>query len=260
MYSSISSSISNFAEKIDKRYGLKRWRWWNLFQPTIFWGMYHLGDYMKFEIQQGPKIVFWAGSDILNLEKNEEWQHRIAQKKAVHICENEVEKARLERMGVSAKVQPVFFDDIESFPVSFQSSSHPHVFMTAHESSKDAYGVGVLEKLAKEVPGVYFHVYGIEGENKKNVFYHGQVSNDQFNDNIRYYQAAIRLNKFDGFSEIIGKSVLMGQYPISTIYYPHIDYAESFQDIVYLLEQLKNKKEPNIVARNYWYNILKKSL
>ncbi len=48
------------------------------------------------------------------------------------------------------------------------------------------------------------------------------------------------------------KSILSGGYPITRIKYPMIDSYESFGDLVELIKDLKNKKEPNLKARDYW--------
>jgi hypothetical protein len=73
------------------------------------------------------------------------------------------------------------------------------------------------------------------------------------------YQCGLRLNKFDGFSEVTAKSVLMGQYPITTIKYPHIDTAYDPKELIRLLSLLKYRMEPN-PEREYWREELSKNI
>ena len=68
------------------------------------------------------------------------------------------------------------------------------------------------------------------------------------------------MNDFDGFAEVLAKSVLMGQYPISRIAYPFIDYAKDISSLIALLNDLHNKKEPNLEGRKYWLREFSKSL
>lgn len=257
----ISSSIANFRTKLLWKYaGHPEWSLATLFEPVIFFGLYHIGDYTKFLGHRGQRTVFWCGSDVLNLELKPGWQKVIAGAKAEHVCENDVERLKLDAMGIKARVQPMFFDRLDEFEPCFKPSNTPHVFLTAHESSRKEYGVDLLEDIAKETPDVTYHVYGITDESHDNVVYHGKVPTKQFDKEIKEYQAALRLNAHDGFAETLAKSILMGQHPISTIQYPFIDYADSIQSVIYLLNHLKDKTEPNLSGATYWRNELLKPL
>ena len=71
------------------------------------------------------------------------------------------------------------------------------------------------------------------------------------NKEIKKMTGAIRMTEFDGFSEIIAKSLLWEQWPISLIFYP---FAFSPDD----LKILKTLKEPNTAGRDYFIKILNK--
>lgn len=257
----ISSSVSNFNSKLKRKYyDYSTWDLSKMFDDTIFFGVYHVGDYTRLLAHRGKRTIFWCGTDILNLEKTREWKKTIASIKAEHVCENEVEKDRLRTMGIHARIHPMFFDEPSEFEPCFKPSKTPHVFLTAHEPSKETYGIDVVENISTEVPKVTFHIYGVEGKSQDNIEYHGVVSNTVFNKEIKDYQAALRLNVHDGFAETLGKSILCAQYPISVIKYPHIDYAPTLNAVITLLKNLKNKHESNLEARNYWYNVLSKPI
>jgi len=76
------------------------------------------------------------------------------------------------------------------------------------------------------------------------------------NDEIKHMQSGLRVLEFDGFSEILAKSVLWGQYPISRIGYPHIDSYTSNEKLIQLIHNLATKTAPNIKARDYYMKTL----
>lgn len=253
IYRVVSSSVANFEEKIDRKFGYSKWTFAALFKPTVFFGMYHPLDYAKFILHRGEKTVFWCGADILNLAKSP-WQQVLRYVPARHVCENEIERAKLLELGIYASIKPQFFDD---FPkeISFKATRKPHVYLTMHEGREKEYGLDWILSAAQELPEITFHVYGILGEDTKNVRYHGRVENRQFNEEIKEYQASIRLNRFDGFSEITAKSILLGQYPITRIHYGGITCVPSLRGLVNALRMLKTRRKPNPL-REVWYQIL----
>lgn len=255
----ISPSISNFREKLLARTGLKEYRIYDIFRSCIFFGLYRPSDYFWFVLHRGKRKVFYCGSDILRLPK---W---IKYFKATHYCENEVEQKALRKLGIEAKVCPMIFDDVK-VPVSFKPSKKPHVYLTTHPGRDKEYGVDKVEQFAHLFPQITFHIYGSlgigesSGGIKGNIIWHGFTLENEFNEEIKNYQAALRLNQFDGFSEITAKSALMGQYPISWISYPHITGASNAKALRLALNALSKKKEPNYEARKYWLKKLNESL
>lgn len=261
----ISSSIANFRDRIKKRYALTEvtnasiWHPWKSGNTVVFFGMYHKHDYLRFLFCRSRRVVFWCGSDILAL--NGFWNKLISGAKADHICENEVEQVVLLAKGINSDVQPMFFGDPEEFPISYKAKYNPNVFINAHHGRIDEYGINFVLEVASKVLDVTFHIYGISNpQTQKNVIYHGNISEIQFNKEIKNYQAALRLNEFDGFGDVLAKSVLLGQWPISVIKYPHITHAPDMESLIHALRKLKTKTKPNLRGREYWYNEFTKPL
>jgi hypothetical protein len=237
-----SSSISNFREKLKKRTELKEYKFpKDIFKPAIFFGLYHIFDYLKFAIHLGDKRVFWCGADITYLEENFLlrgnffWRFLFFHIRAKHFCENEVERLKLMEMGINSDVTPMIFDDPSKYQISYKPSDTPKVFATYHKGREEEYGV----------------------------FQHPQVdwfcdlSEEEFNEKIKSYQGCLRINKFDGFAESLAKSVLMGQYQFS-VYIPY-EYMESSMLFREWLDNLVNK-DPNYEAEKYWRKILEANL
>lgn len=232
----ISSSVANFKEKLLKRIGFEEYhniKDYN--KPTLFVGLYHWRDWLRFCRHSGAKKVFWCGSDILALKKHKIWQWLIRTQKAKHYCENGVEFFELITMGIIPEIRPMIFDDPDKYPVSYKHSEHPKLFATYHKGREEEYGVRY-----------HLDLDFLEG-----------LPEEEFNEKIKEYQGAIRFNSFDGFAETLAKSILMGQYPVSYIAYP---YIIPLNDGVDIIETLKLKHEPNIEGREYWLKVFEESL
>ncbi len=64
-------------------------------------------------------------------------------------------------------------------------------------------------------------------------------------------QAGLRPLEFDGFSEITAKSILWGHQTISRIAYPHVDSYTTNDQLITLINDIKNKRLPNLAAREW---------
>ena len=254
-----SSSISNWRSKIEHKWYLPRWNpLGSLVFPTLFFGMYNVVDYVCLVFTR-KRIVFWCGSDILALTRRPFWRWLLPRLKARHICENIDEKRVLAAMGIKAEIQPIFIGDVERYPVSYRPSAFTHAYLCAHPGRELEYGVMDVEAVAPHVPEVMFHIYGITGHSHHNVMYHGHVSEDTFDLDIQRYHAALRLNFFDGFGDVLAKSILLGQYPIAYIRYPGLSCARNKEDLVKLLHKLRTHKVPNPNTA-YWRRLLNQPL
>lgn len=264
-----SSSIYNFEEKALKTWKIEKIKPndWNA--NTVFFGLYHLGDFESFIKHKGKRIVIWAGGDIRNLlrgyafsDGKELWKSKLFSfipwhwifriYKAEHFVENEDEQRKLASMGIKAKIVPTFLEDINEFPVCYKPSDRPQVYISARKGQKKEYGVYTVMEIAHQLPNFTFHIYGIEGLSYANVIFHGNVPQKQFNDEIKGYQCGLRTNLSDGASEVMIKCFLNGGYPITRIKYDGVDSYNTEEELVALLKKLPEKKEPNYKTREMW--------
>lgn len=224
----VSSSIENFREKIDKRYGLKSYSFFvDFYKPTIFFGLYHWVDYLVFFSHQGRKTVFFCGGDITNLSKRSRLLKWLVRKTNVrYVCENDSEWYILHNIGIQAETLPQSFVNPDEFPVSYKHSNEPKIFATYHKGREKEYG---------------YYLYPW-------VDWFCDLTEEEFNRKIKEYQGCIRLNKIDGFSESLVKSIFVGQYQWSEIPYEGMSHTCS---VYQWYEDLKNKKEPNPLSEKY---------
>ena len=233
------------------------------YEPTCFFGMYDLRDYIALWRHKGGAWILWTGSDVRNLKngflfndgklkkiskilRGNWWVFPILYK-AEHWVENKTEYTALKELGIESQICPSFLGDIDKFEISYKPSKKPKVYTSVSGDKFGLYGWDKIPRLARENPDIEFHLYGSTfpfAFDIPNVFIHGRVPKEQMNNEIKKMQGALRLTEFDGFSEILAKSILWGQWPIS----PFIDYPHILKDI----SGLRNKKKPNIEGRNYY--------
>lgn len=238
----------------------------DLQKPTIFFGVYGLPDFMALRNHKGKRFVLWAGSDIRHFLDgywiDEEGRYRIEPQvlapwlnaNCEHYVENKVEYDALVSVGIYPKISPSFLGDISTYPQSYQHSDNPKLYTSVSSDDFELYGWNKIPRLAEENPNIEFHLYG----NTKvlthffkipNVIQHGRVIKEQMNEEIKEMQGALRLTEFDGFSEILAKSVLMGQWPVSLIEYPHILKLHQ-------IRELPDLYAPNKAGREFYQRAL----
>lgn len=225
-------------------------------EPTVFMGLYGFNDFYELWKHRGKKWVFWCGSDIrhfiagywlddegethVNAESLAEWINKYCES----WCENEVEQQALANVGIYSQVCPSFMGNIKDYEVSFEPNGHYYASVSGNDFK--LYKWDALEELAKGYPELTFHLYGntVPWVTKnKNVVVHGRIDKEDMNEEIKQMEGGIRLLEFDGFSEVIAKSILWGQWPVSAIPYKHVG---SVYDLMF------RKNAPNFEGRNYY--------
>lgn len=236
----------------------------DLIKPTVFFGLYSFSDFIILWKHQGRRAILWAGSDITRFIKGY-WLDKIGK---IHLdhkilatwisqnCENWVENKleyqELLSVGIKSKISPSFLGDISKFSVSWKPGNK--VYTSVSGDDFELYDWHRIPELALQHPKIEFHLYGNKiswGCDLKNVIVHGRVSKKQMNKEIRHMQGALRLNRHDGFSEILAKSILMGQWPISLINYPYMLKLDKLDDV------MKHQK-PNRTGRNLYLKKINK--
>lgn len=239
---------------------------------TVFFGLYDLRDYLALALHRGRRWVLWAGSDIKNLQNDFllndgklKWLSKILGNPfrryfkrwladaAEHWVENEMEAEALRAMGIPvAGVCPSFLGKIEDFEDCFRPNKRLNVYVSASEGRQEEYGFDVVERIAPLLPWMRFHLYGAEWQSvQENVIVHGRVPKAVMNEEIRDYQIGLRLNRFDGFSEILAKAVLMGHQALSAVPHPHIPSFNNDLELVITLNALSKIQHSN--PARAWY-------
>ena len=236
-------------------------------KPCLFFGLYGVPDFYSLWRHKGKKWVLWAGSDIRHLINgywldDTEWGAKLLpaplaewiNRNCENWVENNVERDALLSVGIKSFVCPSFLGNINGYEMCFKPSDTPKLYTSVSGDDFTLYGWDKIDGLAEENPDTEFLLYGNTKEWKstqKNVIVHGRVPQEQMNKEIRETQGALRLTEFDGFSEILAKSILWGQYPVSLIAYPGMFTPDQ-------IRWVGTMKKPNERARNYYLSILNK--
>lgn len=237
-------------------------------KPTLFFGLYGFPDFISLWKHKGKKAILWCGSDIqyfLNgywLDKEGKMRLRpfelapYIDTYCENYVENEKEQSSLRSVGIRSKVIPSFLGDVKKYKIEFKPGNKLYTSVSGNDF--ELYGWDKIPELAYNNPDIEFHLYGntepclcINMIELPNIIVHGRVPMEQMNEEIKEMQGALRLTEFDGFSEIIAKSVLMGQWPVSLIEYPNMLKLSE-------IRQILEKKEPNIQGREYYLEKLNK--
>lgn len=235
-------------------------------RPTVFFGIYGMPDFYALWRHKGIREVLWTGSDIRHfvdgfwLEEGGKvrmpainlapWLSR----NCGHWVENHVEQDKLAEVGIHARVCPSFLGNVNDFRVEFKPGNALYTSVSGDDF--DLYGWHRIPEIAEYNDDIQFHLFGNSKpfeptKHLSNVIDHGRVSRKVMNNEIIGMQGALRLTEFDGFSEILSKSVLWGQWPVSLIRYP---WMLTVQDIHLILE----KDAPNHEGRTYYRGALNK--
>jgi hypothetical protein len=261
MQSRIAASLGDgFAGTPNKVWGTTKYK--NDTEPTVFFGIYGLPDFYALWRHKGPKYILWAGSDITHL-RHGYWLDETGTIKldpkpmakwindnCKSYVENEMEYTELSQLGIKAEIVPSFLGDVKKFPMSFKPG--PLRFYTSVSGDDfDLYGWDDIEPLSDDYPEAEFHLYGNTKPwytDKPNIIVHGRVSQSEMDNEIKGMTGALRLTRHDGFSEILAKSLLWGQWPVSPyIYYPHV--ASS-------IEEMKYQEGPNVQGREHYLRVM----
>ena len=236
-------------------------------EPTVFVGLYGLPDFYALWRHLGKKWILWCGSDIRHFKEgyflNEGGGIKIRPEAYADwinsYCEswveNEAEYNVLKELGIESQICPSFLGDVNKFEINYQWSERPKLYTSVSGDDFKLYGWDKIPKLAQENRDIEFHLYGnsipfcwIEND-IENIIVHGRVPKEQMNEEIKSMQGALRLVEFEGFSEIIAKSLLMGQWPISLIEYP-------YTLPIHAIKNLKDRKKPNLQGREWLLSIV----
>lgn len=250
-----SQSMSFFGKKLVHHYNCVEYEPDRDRNKHVFFASLYFGnDYTLLEEHQGSISIFWNGSDVVRLLRSPAWQRLLWGKEDLtHYCHNEQLKRELLYVGIEAQIHPLFFGDASKYQPSFKPSATPHVFMVSHPGRGVEYGVDSVLRIAPKMPEVTFHVFGDESEHRLgNVKFHGHVDEEVMDQRITECQGCLRLNRHDGFSQVVMKSILLAQYPICYQDIPGTMRARVDKEVMDCLRQLKEKTEPNLELREQY--------
>lgn len=243
-----------FGEALERECNAKRYNpETDIYEKVLFIGLYSIEDYKIFAEHRGRKAIFWNGSDVTILEKEPIFQEILkAQPRITHATHNEQLKEELAKMGIEAEIAPIFFGDPKAITPSFIPAETTEFYMTMHPERETEYGLQWIRFIENDLENVKIHIYGVTGQDTEKVVFHGIVPEEQMNEEIKKFHGAIRLNKHDGESQTVLKSILLGQYPITLKKYDMVAQAEDSEKLKEEIKKVQEKTKPNLETRDHW--------
>jgi hypothetical protein len=201
-------------------------------EPCVFCGIYGLKDFYALWRYKGEKHIWWVGSDIRNF-RNGYWlddkgsirfsPRPFAQwiiNNCVSWVENNVEREALLEFGIDSLVVPSFLGDVTKFPRQVIDPEKRY-YSSVSGNDFQLYGWDKINEIARKNPDTKYYLYGntVPWLAPENVIVRGRVPKEVMNEEVKTMTGCIRMVEFEGCSEILVKSVLWGQRPISLIDY-----------------------------------------
>mgnify|MGYP001612867278 CR=1 FL=1 len=260
-------------------WGTSRYSFWKHRRQTcVFFGCYSLRDVMAIAAHRGKKYILWAGSDIRSWKDGlafsdgkMKWLSKLTRGKfdgivmkvlasADSFVENETEAAVLREMGVKVTgVCPSFMGRISDYLVTFKPKKRAQIYVSAGQGRGKEYGFETVCRIAARLPWYEFHLFGDDwNSDLRNVYCHGRVPAKVFADETSKMQIALSLNDFCGFSEVVARAILRGQYAISKVPHPQVPSFQDEIELVMTLNRLGKMTSVNYPARNYYLQALYK--
>lgn len=236
-------------------------------KSTVFFGVYGFPDFFALWRHKGTRMILWAGSDIRHLRDgyflNSKGTIRISPAEickwineyCISYVENKEEQEVMSELGIDTRVVPSFLGNVEDFPMKYKHEKRPRVYVSVSGDDFKLYKWKLIDSVAKEIPWIDFYLYGNNQSfytANENVFVMGRMDQEQMDKQINSMTAGLRMLPLEGCSEVIVKSALWGQWPISRISYPPVSHAKNKEDLIILLKQLKDKGSPNLEAREWF--------
>lgn len=178
----------------------------------------------------------------------------------ISYVENDLEAIALASKDVPSIVVPSFLGDVNKYQPQEIRTDKERYYTSVSGDDFELYGWDEIPDLAKKNPDTEYHLYGnmqapqwadskdivdtLRGLNATTRYYlsthpnitvHGRVSQEQMDEETKTMTGALRLTRFDGASEILVKSTLWGQKPISP--YIHYDWLGNRDKLISIVNK-----------------------
>jgi hypothetical protein len=255
-----SSLGDGFEGTPESVWGIKKYNPKDIDKTVVFCGMYGMKDFMALNHHKGKKYIWWCGSDIRHFVNgywlDETGKIRINPKPLAkwinEYCyswvENKKEADVLKKVGIKAQICPSFLGDVNKFKPQ-KINPKKRYYSSVSGNDFKLYGWDKINKIARKNPNIEYYLYGntIPWKAPKNVIVKGRVPQKQMNEETKSMTGAIRMVEMEGCSEIIVKSVLWGQKPISLIDYPFLKSKNPREELLKQINEYPwNNKKNNI--------------
>ncbi|MBW2018031.1 MAG: tetratricopeptide repeat protein [Deltaproteobacteria bacterium] len=258
-----SPGVIHHAEKVRKMLGLEHYvPSLHSREPVWFFGLYFDQDFLQVLAHQGRKILNWRGSDALKLKGNQARIEILEKVEALHVCQSERQQAILRELGLKAVVRPMLNGDPRAYWVTPFPDGETMLLVFWRRGIDDFIQADLFFEIAARCPDVIFHIVGDEDPDRfnrpgmENLLFHGFVSEETLEDLMDRCKGTLRPWISDGTPNIQTIMLLKGRYAAHSCRFEKVTQCRTADDYVEWIQWLKNVKEPNLEAREWWLDKL----
>jgi len=234
------------------------------FDVLWFYGFHALPDILisKFK-EENPQLkvgVTWVGSDLLEFATFVRMRPHCAQcivkSVDVHVADGRNLVEELDRLGIKATYIPSIP------PETWQLTPLPEKFSVAAYVPgfrADFYNYPLILSAADQMPDVEFHLFGggpvkldVDVFSHPNVYYHGWVEGEERRKWWENSSVLLYLPQHSSLGVIAIEFLQMGRWVIYNQEYPHVFQCLHVNELLSVLQNLKNVKEPNVEGSKYY--------
>jgi tetratricopeptide (TPR) repeat protein len=226
--------------------------------PVWFLGMYFDGDYLQVLAHRGEKIINWRGSDTLRLGNNADRIRMIKSMKALHVCQSPRQQAVLHDLGIPSIVRPMLNRPVDQVSLSVFPGKETGILVFWRSGLDDFIRADLFFEIASLCPDVTFHIVGQEEPSRfnkpemKNLVFHGFVDEERLDRIMDQCKGTIRPWVSDGTPNIQSIMLLKGRYAAHSCRFEKVAQCSTADDYVRWINELKEIREPNVEAREWW--------
>lgn len=223
-----------------------------------FFGMYFDGDYLQVLAHQGKKVINWRGSDALQLRNNAERIRMIRTVNALHVCQSSRQQAVLQDLGIPSLVRPMLNRRVHEISLSMFSEKETEILVFWRSGIDHFIQADMFFEIASLCPEARFHIVGQEDPSRfnkpgmENLVFHGFVDEERLDRIMDQCKGTIRPWVSDGTPNIQSIMLLKGRYAAHSCRFEKVAQCSTADDYVRWIKDLKEIKEPNMEAREWW--------
>jgi len=216
----------------------------------LFYGIYTLDDYNLLMSREYETSVYFCGSDIYWLNENKLLNKLCWNSNLYLNVGNEDQLMLLHKYQVSAKISPIFAEDMEKYSI-VENNDNSVIVYIGH--NLELYQVDDIVSIAMELPDISFKVFGRTDLLKDmkipgNIELLGWLSQKDVDKLISQSAIYLRLTRTEGFSKIVVKALLSGKQVIYNHVRPFVSYAKDKEAAIELIKEKLEDYEVNYQA------------
>lgn len=229
------------------------WHLWSSKKVISFNGVTSKSRALNWALRFNKRIIMqWHGSDVLTAKAN--ISSGVFTRKYVDCAKSFTDavwlKTELKEFDIQTEIlhfkHVLTTHDLSPFKTS-------NVLTYLAQGNESFYGLDHLLKLADDFTETDFHVVGSNGkslEQKKNIVYHGWISENEFKTRLDECAVFMRFTSHDGYSLSVLRAIANGNYVIWNNPHSCVEYVENPENLSTQLKKLFAQISENNFSRN----------